>query len=252
VALRRYWEIVRSCQWRRTHGVPIDEAGFIRVAANLLAFMPQGSDYYTLNALAAKCGFGDLDEAAVMAAVHERVFSWPLSGETAGALLDLTAEERSRCAIRTMKAVDEPPEEAAARRAEERREYHRLYKARLRRDHGATAQADSLSRTKPWVALGISRATYYRRNQQVPRETDSSTHIDSVAVDAFVSRLAATGVNVAISAYRARRPNNRLGEARGAVGAPRRGSRPVGCGKRGLNVKPQCRESQPRGRVLVS
>jgi hypothetical protein len=198
MAMRRN-EVVRLCRWRRCHEVANNEIGFAKIAADAIAFMPKGQgalDYWTFEALAKDCGIA-VDENVAMAAIcrvaalvkakgkHYR----PLGGLAAGRLLDVTAEERWQCDIRTMKAVDETPEEAAARRKEERREYERARSRRRRRDAGATARRDSISRAKPWDAQGISRATWYRRPNNRPesaktrpapvetlRETISTAH----------------------------------------------------------------------------
>ena len=196
--MRRY-ELVRLSRWRLCHDVPIDEIGFAKVLADTLAFVPKGQgglDFWTFDALARDCGIAVAEDVA-MAAIH-RVAALikvkgktyrPLCGLATARLLDVTAEERWQCAIRTMKAVDERPDEAIARRKEERRDYERERSRRRRRDAGVTARGDSLSRAKPWEAEGTSRATWYRHRKnrteatetgpkptQARRETISTAH----------------------------------------------------------------------------
>lgn len=61
--------------------------------------------------------------------------------------------------LRTIGAIDRTK---AARIVEERTR-DRQYQKAVRAQGGATARQDSLSARKPWQALGMSRATYYRK-----------------------------------------------------------------------------------------
>lgn len=76
--------------------------------------------------------------------------------------LHLTEAERRRLHITTIGAVDMTKQERARRR----RERKRLRKQQLRREQGVKPRADyeakSISRNKPWQALGMSRRTWYR------------------------------------------------------------------------------------------
>jgi hypothetical protein len=97
-------------------------------------------------------------------ALTARVIAKPLRWSS-GALarrLNLTAEERDRLKITTIGAVDQTPEERVALRKERKRQRERD----RRRSAGAIPQsersAQAISRTKPWVACNISRATWYR------------------------------------------------------------------------------------------
>ena len=50
--------------------------------------------------------------------------------------------------------------------ADAKRRYNREYMRRYRRKaNGTTPREQSLSRTKPWDAEGLSRATWYRRRK---------------------------------------------------------------------------------------
>jgi hypothetical protein len=77
--------------------------------------------------------------------------------------LNLTEAERRRLRITTIGAVDLDK----AARLKRRRELSRQIKAAARQAKGAASrayyEAQSLSRTKPWHAQGISRRTWYRR-----------------------------------------------------------------------------------------
>lgn len=79
--------------------------------------------------------------------------------DSLGRLLNLTEVERSRLSIRTIGAVDCTKHQRAAKR----RERDRQSKWLKRRAAGAKLQAQSINRKRPWKALGISRATYFRR-----------------------------------------------------------------------------------------
>jgi hypothetical protein len=78
------------------------------------------------------------------------------------ARLNLTEAERQRLGITTIGAIDLPKAERTKRRKHEAR----LRDQRRRRARGGKTrheyEAKSLSRTKPWAALGISRRTWYR------------------------------------------------------------------------------------------
>jgi hypothetical protein len=83
--------------------------------------------------------------------------------DTLAVRLNLTEAERRRLAIRTIGAVDVTKAQRQARRLER----DRLRKQQRRRNAGAKPRrcylAAAASRIRPWVALGISRRTWYRR-----------------------------------------------------------------------------------------
>jgi hypothetical protein len=68
---------------------------------------------------------------------------------------------RERLGITTIGAIDVGPQ---ARRQLRKRK-SRLRSERIRRANGARSQVQSLSRTRPWRALGVARATYYRHRE---------------------------------------------------------------------------------------
>lgn len=90
--------------------------------------------------------------------VHNGKICSPLytpKNETLIEIFVITAEEQSK--LKTIIGYDE------------RAERHRLSEMKRRRANGAIAREEylekALSNTKPWVALKISRATYYRRKE---------------------------------------------------------------------------------------
>lgn len=81
--------------------------------------------------------------------------------------LHLTAADRSALKITTIGAIDA----GKAARLKRRRERARQRKEQQRRAQGAKPRAEYLAnvkRDKPWQALGISRATYFRRRRATP------------------------------------------------------------------------------------
>ncbi len=76
--------------------------------------------------------------------------------------LHLTDAERTALKITTIGAVDVTKAERLARRKQRKA----ARKAARRREAGAKPQASSLSRTKPWQAAGMSRATWYRQRRK--------------------------------------------------------------------------------------
>jgi hypothetical protein len=77
--------------------------------------------------------------------------------------LNLTEAERSRHGIRTIGSVDMTPEE----RKQQRKLQDRARKRKARRTKGAKPReqwlaANSKSREKPWLALGMGRSAYYK------------------------------------------------------------------------------------------
>jgi hypothetical protein len=84
--------------------------------------------------------------------------------DTVAARLGITAELRTLLSLRTIGAIDKPVEQ----RRKERREMQRLAKQHKRRAAGALpieqARMNRAGR-KPWLAAGVSRATWYRRQK---------------------------------------------------------------------------------------
>src|SRR5262249_38826749 len=59
-------------------------------------------------------------------------------------------------------------------RKELRKRRDRLYQKRRRRQQGARPQSESLSRTKPWEAMNMSRRTWERKRNKSRDATSSS------------------------------------------------------------------------------
>lgn len=88
--------------------------------------------------------------------------------------LRLTKEQRNMLAITTIGAIDEPK----AARTKRRREREKQRRKATRRANGALPrklyEEQSISRTKPWIAEGISRASWYRRRRETSAFPETS------------------------------------------------------------------------------
>jgi hypothetical protein len=119
--------------------------------------------------------------------------------DTLAEKLGLYQVVRRQLNIRTIGAIDLPKGERD-RMARERR---RMRKEAMRRAEGKLTRAEylernALSRTEPWVALGISRPTYYRRLRQVrPPYRSEATYRDPNLSHTVTTRAAGAAVSMA-------------------------------------------------------
>jgi hypothetical protein len=200
--LRRLNELRRLAAFRTEHDVPPgDPDAWAKVIAEVCLYHRDGCDLFTFRQVEGDYSIGISDDEA-MAAIHSVccIAKWrgpayrPMRAATVGKLLDVTAEERWACDIRTVRAVDETPADAEAERKERDRERKRRKRGaadkqarkrerergrRRRAAKGARPRAESLSRTRPWEARGISRSTWERRRRAArtsapARDADSS------------------------------------------------------------------------------
>ena len=81
------------------------------------------------------------------------------------ARLGLTDAERRRLRITTIGAVDKARDARQAERTARKREAEKLRRQAQGVRNRAEYQAGSANRTKPWLACGISRATWYRQRR---------------------------------------------------------------------------------------
>jgi hypothetical protein len=102
-----------------------------------------------------------------------------MSADNLARFLGVSYPQRQALGLTTIGAIDV----GKRARLELRKRKDRLAKERKRRAAGARPQAQSLSRTEPWKAEGISRASWYRRR----RETVSSTADSFSTADEVVS-----------------------------------------------------------------
>jgi hypothetical protein len=171
----RLTELIRSHRWRQQYNVEIKPDAWLFVVCHALAPLKEregGLDLFHLQEFANRHSMSLPDDDAMVATIHE-VCDYRtkhpkfrgLCAKTAGRMLDITADERWRCGITTMDPIDE----TRAERRSLQRQSDRERKERERRAKGVTPRADweakSLSRTKPWTALGIGRRTWERRRK---------------------------------------------------------------------------------------
>ena len=110
-------------------------------------------------------------------AIIEQVKAYPRKwrANTLGKLLNFTGTEWRKLRLRTIAPVDMTPEE--------RRDFSRILsngRRRVKRTRSgmktrAEYEANSISRAQPWVAEGISRRTWYRRQKENSRGTGLAT-----------------------------------------------------------------------------
>lgn len=144
--------------------LPDDDAGRedARIMADHLAFLTGDQRRNIIVCLRQRAPWMDQDE---LNRLIEKVVAKPLrySAETLGKRFNLTRDERTRLKITTIRAAGQTTAEIEA----DRKSRERAAKLTKARKKGAKPrdvyEANSISRTKPWEAEGISRRTWYRR-----------------------------------------------------------------------------------------
>jgi hypothetical protein len=106
-----------------------------------------------------------------------------LTADSLARFLGVTYADRQTLRLTTIGSVNVKK----GARKELRRRNDRLYQERRRRERGARPHSESLSRAKPWVAMKMSRAKWYRQ-RTMRHETDSSAAIFLSSDDEVVSR----------------------------------------------------------------
>jgi hypothetical protein len=108
-------------------------------------------------------GAPDLDAklAVAIACAPDR-----LSAEEVAELLPTTFDDRQWMKLWTFGACDMTPQQRRKRSKQEKKHKDRQRTEKKRRAAGAKPHAESLSRTKPWKAEGISRSTWERRRKK--------------------------------------------------------------------------------------
>ena len=109
-----------------------------------------------------------------------RTAAWlrkPASREL-GERMRLTNAERERLQIRTIKPFDMTDKALKEQRKAKQRDRMRRMRKRQPREQYLAQFTKSPEKTKPWVSMGVSRATYFRR-QQHRRETECVRNISS-------------------------------------------------------------------------
>jgi len=162
---RRYGDLRRLLRHRWGPVLPNDDAGREDLRELLLAISvsPHG-DIKMRNAIEVWAPWMGKNEALDLI---DHVSGMDISerkpkADILGERLNLTYAERAKLDIRTIRACDISEAGMALIRKQKRRQ-----RARLRRQsRGAKSQADSISRTKPWIAAGFNtRRTWERKGK---------------------------------------------------------------------------------------
>lgn len=161
------------------HGfiIPDDDAGdkdlFALLCVKAQCYRPDRREKAVLDAIALWAPWMSADKARETAdrAIVER----KITGDKIGQWLLLDADTRDRLRVWRIGAFDLDEEGRKQRRRERRQQQDRKRKAGQRRKTGAPSRAEWLKannkqRAQPWLEMGISRASYYRR-QAKGRET---------------------------------------------------------------------------------
>lgn len=186
-----------------------------------------GLDFLTLKRAAEKCGFDASDtelEKALNAALRyrsnlaarsKRLATIPMRGDKIARLLGITAEVRKQAAAWSIGAIDQGAEERKALgHAGDLSRWERIRRTKGQRPR-ADYLAGSVEASKPWIELGISRATWFRRkaaSEQVnlssdpePGETDRARETGSHgAISPKVTRVACGVVSRPLGAAHSR------------------------------------------------
>ena len=113
--------------------------------------------------------YGDDETAALTEAVIAKPLKW--TADRLAKRLGLDLATRTRLAITTIGAVDCGKAKRAKLRTKRNNEAKRVHRAQA----GAVPHAASVEQAKPWLALGISRPTYFRRQKAARNETETDS-----------------------------------------------------------------------------
>ena len=183
-------------KFRHQHGIAIEQRNWMFIACHCLAPLKSkhGLDIEHLRKFMGWCDVGFDDDTAVET-IHRvcnyrhahPTFRNP-SSQKAGQFISLTAVERRACFVTTMEAIDEPKAQRKRRLAQEKRERDRERQRRKRRAAGTGTLAQYLAsfsasaiRARPWEAIGVSRATWYRRKLRQGVSLCLSTNLNAKA-----------------------------------------------------------------------
>lgn len=132
------------------------------------------------------------EREAMIAGVFRKPMKY--TADRLAGLLGLTYARRQRIGITTIGAIDVDAEQRKEMRKVKNKEQH----AKRRRDTGRMSRDEyensSITKIAPWKALGLSRATYYRREKQAANE--AKTHY---AADGLVSHISHALVTVRVA-----------------------------------------------------
>jgi hypothetical protein len=115
-------------------------------------------------------------------AINKLKYARLVSDAKAGELLRLTLAKREALGITTISPFDLTADQFKACKQEKKRAADRARDARKRAESGAMTRqkwlekvnSSSCRNSKPWLASGVSRATWYRREREKKRSIDQS------------------------------------------------------------------------------
>lgn len=174
IARLRMREIERLFAYRYGDQLPDDDAGMedLTLAANQIAQMEGNAEDHILR-WAWEWAYWLFDKKDVNPVLFaKRIASSPrrYKADTLARILNLTMSSRTTLGITTIGAIDCNKQQ----RTELRRQRKRAYAEARRRAAGAKPraqyEAESLSRTKPWEKLGMSRSTWYAKGKPMPAD----------------------------------------------------------------------------------
>lgn len=167
IALVRLRELERLFRHRYGETLPYDDAGLedLSIAAHHIAHL-RGEAFEHIVAFAARW-MPQLPRRRAEA-LAETVLAQPrkYKAATLGRLLRLTQRERATLSITTIGAFDASATERAERKKERARE--RAAASYRRRQAAKPPKPEPLCRARPWDALGMSRATWFRKGKPTP------------------------------------------------------------------------------------
>lgn len=177
IARLRMREIERLFAHRYGERLPDDDSGMedLVLAANQIAQMDGNAEDHILR-WAWEWAYWLFDKKDVDPVLFaRRIANNPrrYKADTLARLLNLTMSSRTALGITTIGAIDCSKQQ----RAELRRQRKRAYAEARRRASGtkprAQYEAESLSRTKPWERMGMSRSTWYAKGKPMPAPPDA-------------------------------------------------------------------------------
>lgn len=111
----------------------------------------------------------DLDEIVELATMSPTLYS----ADTIARAVGLDIETRDFLKLTTIGAYDfdakARDKRRVTRRAERQRQKRAERQCQKRAEQGATPRAECISQQKPWLAEGISRRTWYRRQREISK-----------------------------------------------------------------------------------
>jgi hypothetical protein len=169
MATLRMPDINRLIAHRFGSQLPDNETGrlFVRIAVHHLAQISGEGQPRILAWIAHRAPWMREDETDdLLDAAFSKPIKW--RSKTLGEMVKLTDAERTALSITTIAPIDVTTAELKKRRKEKSRERQ----AARRRAAGAIPrkkyEAGSISHAQPWIAAGMSRSTWYRKQQVSP------------------------------------------------------------------------------------